>query len=257
MLCCAYLRVYQPADTFQPVERERPAPSRAAEFGAGTTSIGFIAADERRDVYEKVVDGVRYVCPAQNRLRTLLGLLAFERSQPDGIVHVFFSPEEIDDARRELEEIQSRFPSLRPSLLQSPWHVPLRWFVCFDDSERRIERDDDQLRVRYETTMAKAVERARRALETLKGGIVHPVVVGMVYELNEWLSTFDERSIIELDYASVASLFDEDDLADDHSAADVWNAIYALADGDGMRAGLYYQRANDRWTRARSRESTN
>jgi hypothetical protein len=63
--------------------------------------------------------------------------------------------------------------------------------------------------------------------------------------------------VLELDYASVATLFDPDDLADDHSAADVWNAIAALGEGDGMKAGLYYRQVNERWTRSRVRESLN
>ena len=50
---------------------------------------------------------------------------------------------------------------------------------------------------------------------------------------------------------------DPDDLADDHSAADVWTAIEALGEGDGTRAGLSYRRANARWITARQRESMN
>jgi hypothetical protein len=79
----------------------------------------------------------------------------------------------------------------------------------------------------------------------------------MLFELKEWLARFGDDSILELDYASVATLFDVEELADDHSAADVWRAIRASADGDGMSAGLYYRRANERWTRARQCEERN
>jgi hypothetical protein len=46
-------------------------------------------------------------------------------------------------------------------------------------------------------------------------------------------------------------LFAPDDIADDHSAADVWQAIAALGEGDGRTAGLYYRKVHERWARAR------
>jgi hypothetical protein len=197
------------------------------------------------------------VCLGHNRLRTLLGLIAFERSLPDSVVPLFFSEQELTKARTELETLQRAHPDIRPSVVQSVWHVPLRWFVCFDDAERRIEQAGDHPTIRYETRVRSARHRVGEALQTLTGGIVHPVIVGMIYELKEWLATFDPSSLLELDYASVAEIFEPDEIADDHSSADVWSAIAALGEGDGMKAGLFYQRANERWTRARQRESFN
>lgn len=197
------------------------------------------------------------MCLGHNRLRTLLGLIAFERSLPDSVVPLFFSEQEVATARDELETLQRSHPGVRPSVVQSVWHVPLRWFVCFEDAERRIEHEGDLPIIRYETRVGTASARVGEALETLTGGIVHPVIVGMIYELKEWLATFDADSLLELDYASVAAMFEEDELADDHSSADVWAAIRALGEGDGMKAGLFYQRANERWMRARQRETLN
>src|SRR5439155_4339334 len=110
---------------------------------------------------------------------------------------------------------------------------------------------------RYETELSVAKQRVVSALDSLTGGIVHPVIVGMIYELKEWLSSFDNGSVLELDYATVATLFDPEELADDHSANDVWSAITALAQGDGMKAGLFYQRVNERWAAPRRHESMN
>lgn len=221
------------------------------------STLGLLAPEECNEVYEKTVDGESFYCPTHPRLRWLLGLVAFERSVPDSAVPLFFTENEITAARRELETIEREQPGIRPAIVQSLWHVPPRWFVCFEDSERRIEQADDHPTIRYETRIGAARERVARALDTLTGGIVHPVIVGMIYELKEWLASFEERSVLELDYASVATLFEPDDLADDHSAADVWGAIGALGDGDGMKAGLYYRRVNERWTRSRVRESLN
>lgn len=256
------MRVYQRLDAFAPSERDRlrsmlDSGGRPESAAAGQHALGLIAAAERREVFERVVDGVRFVCPARTRLRSLLSMMTFTRTVPEGAAEVFFTAEEMEAARRELDSLQAREPELRPHMLQSAWHVPLRWFVCFDDAERRIEQVDDHPTVRYETKLAEALVRSERALEVLKTGIVHPVVVGMVHELHQWLGGFERSALLELDYASVSRLFDPDELADDHSAADVSSAIAALAQGDGMRAGLHYQRANERWAPKRTHESLN
>lgn len=260
-ICCSYLRVFRPVEALSEperafVEHSRGAPSKQAA-GARRHSLGLLAPQECRELYEKTVDGQLFVCLGHNRLRTLLGLVAFERSIPDSVVPLFFSEQELRKARAELEKLQRTHPDIRPSVVQSVWHVPLRWFVCFDDAERRIEQAGEEPTIRYETRALTARRRVAEALQTLTGGIVHPVIVGMIYELKEWLATFDASALLELDYASVASMFEPDEIADDHSAADVWNAIRALGDGDGMKAGLFYQRANERWARARQRESFN
>jgi hypothetical protein len=261
-LCCSYLRVYRPLGSLSEperafVDRLRAEPSAMGPH-SGHHSLGLLAPQECLELYEKTMDGETFVCLGQTRLRALLGLIAFERSIPDAIVPLFFSEGELSRARAELETIQSQYPDVRPSVVQSVWHVPLRWFVCFDDAERRIEQAAGGApTIRYETRASDARRRVGDALQTLTGGIVHPVIVGMIYELKEWLATFDASSLLELDYASVAALFDPDEIADDHSAADVWNAIRALGEGDGMKAGLFYQRANERWARVRQRESLN
>lgn len=219
--------------------------------------VGLLAPEECREVYEKDIDGVAYYCPAHTHLRSMLSLVAFERTIPDAVVPFFFSEKEVATARREIRKVESLGPPLHPPIVQSTWHVPPRWFVCFRDDERRIEHNGEHPTIRYETWMPDARRRVGEALSSLTGGIVHPVIIGMIYELREWLAHFAEDAIVELDYASVATLFDAEELADDHSAADVWNAIAALGEGDGMTASLHYRRVNERWTRPRLRESVN
>lgn len=261
VLCCAYLRVFQPLEAFgddERVEIERIAkdPTRVKAVTPSHTP-GLIAREESVETYLTEVDGEVYACPSRTRLRTLLSMIAFDRMLPQGIGTVFFSEREMRDARRELAALQAAQPGLQPSMLQSAWHAPLQWFACFDDTERRIEADGDHPRIRYRTRVGRAHERLVEGLDLLKGGVVHPVYIGVMFELQEWLGAFHPDGILELDYASVATMFDPDELADDHSAADVWAAIHALADGDGMTAGLSYRRANERWLKARRRESQN
>ncbi|HVL81732.1 MAG TPA: hypothetical protein VM840_09090 [Actinomycetota bacterium] len=262
-LCCAYLRVYQPLDAFTASERsamERAVRGPAARTTAGlgpAPSLALVDAEEAAEVFTKVVEGETYACPGQLRLRSLLGMLSFERSLPPSAVGAFFTNEELAVARTEIAALEAELP-LRAHLIQSPWHVPLRWFVAFDDSERRMEHDGDHPRLRYETAIVDANERIARTLDVLRtAGAVHPGISGMVYELAQWLAGFDPRAVIELDYASVSTLFSEEDLADDHTATEISCAIQALAEGDGMRAALYYQRAGSRWQQVRALGSLN
>lgn len=217
---------------------------------SNTSALGLLAPEECFEVYEREIEGETFFCPTHTRLRWLLALIAFEQSIPDA-VPIFFTEKEVADARRELDAIEREHPGIRPPIVQSLWHVPPQWFVCFDDAERRIEQAGDHPTIRYETSVASALRRVDYALDTVTGGIVHPVIVGVIYELKEWLKGFDARSLVELDYASVATLFAPDDIADDRSAADVRSAIDALGEGDGRKAGLYYRRVNERWAQAR------
>jgi hypothetical protein len=251
-VCCSYLRVYQPFAALSSGEQALVQAHASANGEARKPVLALLAPEECSDVYEKTVDGESYFCPTHPRLRWLLGLASFERSMPNMSLGLFFSSQELDAAHRELEALERDHPGIRPPIVQSVWHVPPRWFVCFDDAERRFEQNGDHPTIRYETTIAAARQRVGRALDTLTGGIVHPVIVGMIYELKEWLGSFDDRAILELDYASVATLFDADDLADDRSSADVWSSISAMGEGDGMKAGLYYRRVNERWSGNRS-----
>jgi len=256
-LCCSYLRVYQPIAALSESEQALVRSVRDGAPVSARSALGLLAPDECLELYTKRVDGQTLVCPAHTRLRRLLGLVAFERTIPRAVASMFFAEKEVPLARAELESIRQTQPGIRPSVVQSVWHVPVRWFVCFDDAERRIEDRGDHVTIRYETMIATARERVVAALDALSGGIVHPVIVGMVYELKEWLATFDAASLLELDYATVATLFDPDELADDHSSSDVWSAINALGDGDGMKAGLFYRRVNERWSAPRRYESLN
>lgn len=258
-LCCAYLRIYRPLGALSEEEQTFVLRSRSngepARAGSGRHALGLLAPDEMKEVYERTIDGTTYVCLGHTRLRKLLALVAFDRSVADP--SLFFSREEVSRARAELDTLQRLQPDVQPSIVQSVWHVPPRWFACFDESERRIEQSGDHPTIRYETRVEAARERVGSALQTLAGGIVHPVIVGMIYELREWIASFPDDALLELDYASVSTLFDSDELADDHSAADVWKAIRALGEGDGLAAAIFYRRVNERWANVRGRETLN
>ena len=67
----------------------------------------------------------------------------------------------------------------------------------------------------------------------------------------------DPRSILELDYGSVADLFTWDELDNDHSAGEIQEAISALSGGNLARSIEVYQGVAARWAEVRSHESLN
>jgi hypothetical protein len=79
----------------------------------------------------------------------------------------------------------------------------------------------------------------------------------MVGDMDEWLSCFDPASRVELDYGGAAASFGWNELDEDHSAAEVQQALDALDGGDPERAGDLYRTVAGRWAEAKIRESLN
>ena len=169
-----------------------------------------------------------------------------------------FVPEsEAKRAARELARLKRSEPFAVPAMLQSPWHVPVRWFVLVGDAERHfVETSPEQYRLYYWTSIGVARKRAEHALQVLRRSELAPIAEP-VQELAEWLSAFHPKSMLELDYASVSTLFGWDELDDDHSARDVHAALRALSSEEFPRSAELYQSVIGRWAEIRAHESTN
>ena len=102
-----------------------------------------------------------------------------------------------------------------------------------------------------------AGRRLKRALRILQEAAIDDAITESVQELAGWLEDFSDEAMIELDYASVSDMFEGDELADDHSAADVASCLDSLASGDLIRAGRIFATLSERWGRARSLEAVN
>jgi len=160
-------------------------------------------------------------------------------------------------AARELARIRRRNPGAVPTMLQSSWHIPVRWFVLVDDLERRVvERPDGRNGLVYWTALPEAKQRAERALEILRDNELE-LVADLVEDMVAWLMVFDPRSAVELDYGDISALLPLSELEDDHSARELQGALDALAEGDVDRAGDLYQLVASRWAEAKTRESLN
>jgi hypothetical protein len=267
---CAYLRVFRPLDTFPDEERGRweryileggappvRRPVYRDEAGAGD-HVGLLSSAEGEYADVRLIDSRYYVCPWRTRLRVLAGIISLRETSPPEMADAFVPEGDAKRAARELARLKRREPSAVPAMLQSPWHVPIRWFLLVDDDERRlVESDAGEFRLYYWTPIAMAKRRAERALQILRRTELAPLVE-LVRELAQWLSSFHPHSMVELDYDAVSGLFTWDELDNDHSGRDIQQAVEAMGQPGGMaRAAEMYQTVAGRWIDPMSRESMN
>lgn len=267
MIRTSYLRVYQPLSSFPAHEQERWLEA-LDDTGQDHTRAprGWLIAcslpsadvtGHAEGAFARRVDGEVLVCPWRTRLRMLAGLLAFRGSVPEEVADAFVPESEARRAAHELAVLGEEQPEVRSHILHANWHVPLRWFAAFDDSERILTEDKQGLRIRYETALNDGRARLERAQNVLEGSLIDEGVTEAIRELVAWLAAFPEDGLLELDYGSVASTFSDDDLVEDRSAAQVWACVDALAAGDVVRAGRTFQTLTDRWTEVRALEVLN
>lgn len=268
MVRTAYLRVYEAIAAFSPTEQERWTSLRERDDAAeGPASRRWLLAaslpanelplNPAEGAFVREIEGELFVCPWRTRLRMLAGLLAFRDSVPEEVVEAFVPVAAARRAAHELVELGERHPDVRSHMLHANWHVPLRWFAAFDPSDRILTEDRSGLRIRYETPMREARARLARALDILGTSWIDEEVNKAVRQLAAWLDQFSTEAWLELDYASVAGLFDPDDLVEDRSAAQVWACLEALEAGDVLRAGRVFGSVTERWSEVRARELAN
>jgi hypothetical protein len=270
MFPCAYLRVFQPLGAFPTHEREhweryitaggRTPPVRPIYRERPTVPegrIGLLSSAEGDHADIRTIEGEFYVCPWRTRLRELASLLSLRESTAPEMVDAFVPDSEARRAKQELARLRRRGPAAVPFLLQSPWHVPIRWFLLVTDEERRLFEDPAVgYRLVYRTEVTKARKRAEAALVALRRSELSPLA-DLAGDLSRWLSAFDPRSLLELDYDGVSALFGWDELDNDRSAHEVQESVRSLAQGDLGRAVELYQSVANRWAEVRSHESLN
>ncbi|MBI4728543.1 MAG: hypothetical protein HY775_03460 [Acidobacteria bacterium] len=269
MIPTASLKAFEPLAAFDDVERARweQCASRgrhgttqrtvilSREAGLGGAIATAVADHDEADLLAR--DGKIFACPHRTRLRLLASIVAFRGSIPDEAAPAFLPEEEFERALTELRCLHVEHPGWRTHILQSAWEVPLRWFVLFDPSERRLVPFGGRPSIRYETAIAAARRRAARALHVLGARLPSSTVIGLLEDLAEWLEEFHEDSRIVLEYGEVAGLLGAGEIGEDTTARDIWDALRALERGDNDGAAASYSQAAERWARVRAHESAN
>jgi hypothetical protein len=267
MVPSAELRVYQPLDAFPHDEQRHweryilgggrvPTPRPVFHQKVTGDRIGFLLPAAPEGALVKLVDGIYYLCPLRDRMRVLAALLSFREAEPFEGSAAFVPRDEAKRTRRELARLRRRHPGQVACLMQSPWHVPVRWFTLFDDDDRRLVERDGRHRLSYLTTARRAMRRAERAVPALRAADLGPVA-DMILELHQWLAVFHPRSLVELDYAGLCDFLTWDELDDDRSVRDVQDALRAVGSEELRRSAELYQAVITRWAEHRSRETLN
>jgi hypothetical protein len=282
----AYLRVLEPLAAFPSCERARwtayvdagnaPPWHLLAEWeerAAFARALGLYdgaAIDHTRHAYVERDHRSVFICPLDLDLRTLYALSALRRSLPEEVVETLLAPRELEHVLRALARVDDEPVPPRCHIKQSSWAIPLPWFALFDDRERRLSAGTAGTagtaggdgrpgppRLVYATTMDKARERLLRALAALEalGSVVEFAM--LAEELCDWLSGFDDSSVVNLDYGGLACVIPLGDLDSDHTAREVWEALAALEAGDLERSDELYTSISERWAELRGREARN
>ncbi|WP_069171486.1 hypothetical protein [Streptomyces griseus] len=269
----SYLRVYEPLAAFPEPERAHWAryarrtdlPTAQDELRRSladlvpTPPVG-VPVHESGDAFVADVDGVVCVCPWRTRMRGWMALDELGGLFPATVLDAVLPPVVRGQAAADYERWAERNPDARPWIRTTVWHVPVRWFVLFDDEEREyVARDGEGVRplLRYRTPMVQARRRLARALKTLRETVDEgPLAEGLV-DVGRWLEEFHPHAMVELDYGGLVYALSGDQLAGDRSAADVAEGITALRSGDTDAAGVAYGRLAERWRAVRDRQSAN
>lgn len=264
----AYLRVYLPLSEIEGLEGGEAWPTdEEQDANELTTAKQWLLRSHLPSLepfpsplegaFVKKVGDDTLICPWRTKLRMLAGLLAFRGSVPDEVADAFVSEDEAHRAAHELAMLEETHPDVRNHIIHANWHVPLRWFAAFGESDRILTEDKRGLRIRYEASLVDAKARLTRAFEILEASWIDDGVTSAVKELSGWLDEFGDEGLIELDYGSVAGLFNDEELLEDHSATEVWACLDALEGGDLVRAGQTFADLTERWSEIRALEVAN
>ncbi len=268
MVPSASLRVFQPLEAFEASERahwERYLLGRALSphlvpryaDHAASGRLGYISPAEGEHADVRVVNGKTYVSPWRVRMRVLAAVVSFHEAKPLELADDFVPKSEAKRAAKQLGKLRRRDPWAVVFGHESPWHVPIRWFVFFDEAERRLADDEfGRARLRYQTTVRRAMRRAEDAIPVLRTSDLGPISELLV-DLHQWMASFDHLSLVELDYGSLCDFLSWDELDDDHSAREIHAALDALAAGEYLRSADIYQGVLGRWAEVRSHEVLN
>ncbi|MFR9676379.1 hypothetical protein [Streptomyces sp. TR06-5] len=280
----AYLRVYEPLAAFPEPERAHWAryarrehlPTAQDELRRSLADLlavppVVVPVRESADAFVTEVDGVTCVCPWRTRMRGWQALAAFPGAggplvpeMPVPVRDAALPPVVRRQALADYDRWRERNPDARPWIRSALWHVPVRWFAIFSDEEREFakpesgeESGSQQSVLRYRTPMVEARRRLARGLKVLREELEDGPLVNGLVDVGRWLEEFHPRSLVELDYGGLAHVIPEEQLAEDHSAADVAEGIAALRRGDSEAAGTAYERLTDRWRTVRDLQFAN
>jgi hypothetical protein len=262
----ASLRIYEPIDSFSIEDQQhwsQIAISSPTGFDEQKRALTRTISNEPINLKPDGAhlldhEGVRYVAPWSTTARCWAALDDFKSTLPPNLVK-FFIPQSIEDSIKSTQEIVEDKVS---HILTSTWNIPPRWFALFKPEERLRGVNDDGHFTIMRCSIANAKQRATFTHEAVLAAFGPGPVEDEIASLIEWLSIFNPKSIVELDYGGLANYLNhlliqsgETGLEADTSIEDVTSSVAGLASGDGALAGRGYERLVSRWRKVSALES--
>lgn len=254
----ASLRVYEPITEFKSADQVR--------WNQISSSAATIK-DEQSQALSRVITsnflttkvdgahvlelaGTKYVAPWSTAARCWQALDDFKTTYPQSI-NKFFLPKSIEDALSLNSEIVEDKIS---HIITSTWSIPPRWFALFEPAERVRGANEEGPFTIIRTPIAKAKQRCLFAHQAVVNAFGTGPIEQEIAYLLDWLGVFNNQSIVECDYAGLATYLEKSliesgqpGLNADSSIEDVANSLAGLAAGDGALAGQGYERLVTRW----------
>lgn len=187
----------------------------------------------------------QFWCPVDERQRCWAALRA-ARADGEGLLRASFPPHVLAEAEADDRAWTAAHPDSVPHLRTSSWHVPIRWFAAFQDSERVVERGPEPSVV-YRTTMVEARRRLSRTHALLRRTAPRDRLTGAVRDLGAWVNEFHPRGVLELDYGGLVELLGVEEVARDPSVTTMGEVFAALGDGRDTDAWARYRTVVDHW----------
>jgi hypothetical protein len=226
---------------------DRAAAERAEREAAVVAAVTPTLALPDGPVLLEQVDGLTYACPLQTRVRALIAAGEFRETLTRRIADVFVPPVLAEEAESELDQLRRKTPELKTHVMSCTYLVPLPWFLAFDAGDRVLVTGKGPRSLRYVTAMSGARRRIARSLSVVRRHFPETPTVTGLEQLGRWLEEFHPHSRVELDYAGLVALIDDETLREDTSVADLASAVTALTDGRGEDAMEAYEKVLARW----------
>lgn len=275
------LRIFAPLEAFPEAQRRRWAAYVREQGGVSRAQFAEVEATAARRLLvgsapapdaalvRRRGDTV-LVCPVDLDARAASSLRRLRGRVPGDVVEML-----VPDGR--LRERLEQHPDGRPPhVLDEPWVVPFHWLLAFTPSERRVRTGPDgHMRARFATEVQRATTRLVEVAETLDlvaaepfDALVDDVSTGVAFaaglslgagasEVLEWLVSFDERALLELDYGTVAESFTPEELAEDDTCGALWEVVAAFRRGEPEAALVAYDDVRSRWGSRWARQFAN
>ena len=254
----ASLRIYEPIEVFPDFQKitwnkllANTKSKNIEQFRAlkrmVTTEVPVLQNDE---VHIIELEGKKYCCPWSSLNRTFQALFNFKAAMPHQIFDYFVGDSFEKEIFSSAQVVQDKISHIK----SETWNIPPRWFGLFKPEERFFGRDESGAFTYFRTNLNSAIKRCKFMHKIVLATFGIGPIEQEIRELIEWLNTFDQNSLIELDYGGLAIYLDkvlisegQSGIQSDTSVEDLQLSLAGLASSDSKKAGQGYERLISRW----------